>query len=263
MGDDFATITQKKMTGGLRIDDLAAKSYHIDPGPGALIRSYQFGFDPKKLDGIFISHAHTDHYNDAEVLIEAMTGGMIKNRGLIAGSLSVINGHKNWGPCISKYHKSKSDTLILNANKLKRFDDFTIRGTKTVHGDPTGVGFQWDVDGFKVSYTSDTQYFDNLAKYHRNADVLIGSVIRPNNEIISGHMCSNNFRDLINEIEPELAIMTHFGIKMLNKNPISEAKRITKETGIRTIAAQDGMQIDLNYKNSQSSLYEILPKKSI
>lgn len=90
MGVDFAAITQKKMTGGFRIDDINGKNYHVDPGPGALIRSYQFGCNPRKLDGLFVSHAHTDHYNDAEILIESITGGMIKNRGIISGSLSVI-----------------------------------------------------------------------------------------------------------------------------------------------------------------------------
>lgn len=44
---------------------------------GALIRTYQFGFDPRNLSGIFVSHAHTDHYNDAEILIEAMTKGIM------------------------------------------------------------------------------------------------------------------------------------------------------------------------------------------
>ncbi|MDP3035798.1 MAG: MBL fold metallo-hydrolase, partial [Methanobacteriaceae archaeon] len=49
MVDDFATITQKRMTGGFRIDDIDGKNIHIDPGPGALVRSYQFGLDPLKL----------------------------------------------------------------------------------------------------------------------------------------------------------------------------------------------------------------------
>ena len=48
----------------------------------ALVRTYQFGFDPRNLDGVFVSHAHTDHYNDAEILIEAMTRGMTKEYGV-------------------------------------------------------------------------------------------------------------------------------------------------------------------------------------
>ena len=72
-GGRFATITQKRMTGGFRIDDIDGMNIHVDPGPGALVRTYQFGLSPLKLNGVFVSHSHTDHYTDAEVLIEAMT----------------------------------------------------------------------------------------------------------------------------------------------------------------------------------------------
>ncbi|MBP9967914.1 MAG: MBL fold metallo-hydrolase, partial [Methanobrevibacter sp.] len=81
-GGRFSAISQRRMTGGFRIDNLNGKNYHVDPGPGALVRTYQFGFDPRNLDGVFVSHAHTDHYNDAEILIEAMTRGMTKEYGV-------------------------------------------------------------------------------------------------------------------------------------------------------------------------------------
>nr|WP_243687165.1 MBL fold metallo-hydrolase [Methanobacterium formicicum] len=80
MADAFATITQRRMTGGFRIDGIDGKNLHLDPGPGALVRSYQFGVNPLKLHGILVSHSHTDHYSDAEVLIEAMTRGMTRKK---------------------------------------------------------------------------------------------------------------------------------------------------------------------------------------
>ena len=93
-GGRFSTISQRRMTGGFRIDKLNGKNYHIDPGPGALVRTYQFGLDPRTLSGVFISHAHTDHYTDGEILIEAITKGMTRNQGVIMGSNSVFEGYK-------------------------------------------------------------------------------------------------------------------------------------------------------------------------
>ena len=93
MADAFATITQKRMTGGFRIDDIDGKNIHVDPGPGALVRSYQFGLNPLKLDCVMVSHSHTDHYSDAEVLLEAITRGMTRKKGTIVGSRSVIEGY--------------------------------------------------------------------------------------------------------------------------------------------------------------------------
>lgn len=246
------------MTGGFRVDDFGGRNYHIDPGPGALIRSYQFGLNPTTIDGIFVSHTHTDHYNDAEILIEAMTRGMTKNNGIIMGSESVYDGYKKWGTAISNYHKSKSQNIVLKPGEIKKTENFTIKGTKTIHGDPTGVGFQMKADGITLSYTSDTKYFKELHKYHEGADILIASVLRPGTKSIKGHMCTNNFANLINEIEPKLAIMTHFGFKMLNNDPIKEAKKVMKKTGVKTIAAFDGLKIDINKENIQKSKYVAL-----
>ena len=248
-GGRFSAISQRRMTGGFRIDNIGGKNYHIDPGPGALVRTYQFGFDPRNLSGIFVSHSHTDHYNDAEILIEAMTRGMTKNLGTIIGSPSVLEGFERWGPCISSYHQSKSKVHVLRPNEVREIDNFSIKGTKTEHGDPAGVGFQIDYNGFKLSYTSDTGYFDELPDYHEDADILIASVLRPGNKSIPGHMCLKNFVDLINQVKPKVAVMTHLGLKMPANTSISEAKRITKQTGVKTLAAFDGMSFNVNFNN--------------
>lgn len=246
VADAFATITQRRMTGGLRIDGIDGKNIHIDPGPGALVRTYQFGLNPLKLDAVFVSHSHTDHYSDAEVLIEAMTRGMTRNKGAIIGSKSVIDGYKQFGPCISKYHLSKSEVSVLDVNNTFKLNNIKITGTKTVHGDPKAVGFNLKIKDFALSYTSDTEYFNNLHKYHEGADVLIASVIRPNNEKLRGHMCTEDFIKLVNEVSPQVAIMTHLGMKMVFNDAKKEANTVTERTGVKTYAAYDGMKLDLD-----------------
>ncbi|MDR1721759.1 MAG: MBL fold metallo-hydrolase [Methanobrevibacter sp.] len=249
-GGRFAAISQKRMTGGFRIDDYTGKNFHVDPGPGALVRSHEFGLNPGDLDGIFVSHAHTDHYNDIEIMVEAITNGMTKDKGVIIGSESIFKGYKSWGPCISKYHRARSKLVALNHKKASRYGDMLIRGTKTQHGDPTGIGFQFRSNGLNISYTSDTKYFENLHKYHKGADILIASVLRPGKKSIKGHMCTDDFITLINEIKPKIAIMTHFGFKMLDAIPENEAKIVENSTGVKTIAASDGMSINIDNKDA-------------
>ena len=248
-GGRFSAISQRRMTGGFRIDNLGGKNYHIDPGPGALVRTYQFGFDPRNLSGVIVTHSHTDHYNDAEVLIEAMTRGMTKSSGTIVGSESVLNGYDKWGPCISSYHQTKPDKIVLKPDEYQQLNNAKIKGTKTEHGDPTGTGFQIDFRGFKISYTSDTAYFDVLAEEHKGSDILIASVLRPGNKSINGHMCTGDFINLINEVKPQVAVMTHLGLKMISANPVTEAKKVSKQTGVKTIAAFDGLSFNVNYNN--------------
>jgi phosphoribosyl 1,2-cyclic phosphodiesterase len=246
VADAFATITQRRMTGGLRIDKIDGKNIHIDPGPGALVRTYQFGLTPLKLDAVMVSHSHTDHYTDAEVLIEAMTKGMTRKKGTVVGSKSVIEGYKQWGPCISKYHLSKPDISILGVNETAKLGKIKIKGTKTIHGDPTAVGFNLKVKNFSISYTADTEYFEDLHKYHSGADVLIASVIRPRNEKIRGHMSTHDFAKLVDEVSPKLAIMTHLGMKMVVNDAKKEADSVKEQTGVNTFAAYDGMKINLD-----------------
>ena len=260
-GGRFSAISQRRMTGGFRIDNLGGKNYHIDPGPGALVRTYQFGFDPRNLSGVFVSHAHTDHYNDAEILIEAMTRGMTKKVGTIIGSESALNGFERWGPCISSYHQGNSNAVVLKPGEIKEIDKFKIKGTKTLHGDPAGVGFQIDYNGLKLSYTSDTGYFDELPQYHEGADILISSVLRPGSNSIPGHMCLNDFVDLIKNVKPKVAVMTHLGLKMSPNVSISEAKKITRQTNIKTLAAFDGLSFNVNFNNPKR--FRIISLKDI
>ena len=58
------------------------------------------------------------------------------------------------------------------------------------------------------------------------------------------HMCTDDVVKFVNEIKPKLAVMNHFGIKMIQEDPINEARVVNKETKVQTIAATDGMVIN-------------------
>ena len=46
-----------------------------------------------------------------------------------------------------------------------------------------------------------------------------------------------------------MAVMTHLGLKMISSNPVTEAKKVSKNTGGKTIAAYDGLSFNVNYNN--------------
>jgi len=254
-GGRFATITQKRRTAGIRIisDGL---NLHLDPGPGALVHSINEGLDPQKLDAVFVSHCHPDHYTDAEVLIEAMTRGMTKKRGVLAASKSVLSGSDVCEASISKYHQQMPEQRIEAVPNLKfQVSDVNVSATEARHTDPDAVGFRFETANFgDFAYTSDTEYFEGIGKYYEDVRLLILCVMRPAGKPWKGHMTTDDAIKIVEETRPEQAVLTHLGMQMIFKGPASEAKLVKEKTGVPTVAAADGMRINFGETiNVQSS----------
>lgn len=240
-GGRWMTIKQFVSTAGIRVHD--SEKIHIDPGPGAILRMNEMGIDPISTDLLLISHSHPDHYIDGEVIIEAMTKGMNKRNGMLIASKSAISGYDNIGPCVSKYHRSMlNEVREVEAKEKLISKSFEIEAMKTEHTDKTCVGFKISNGKAKICYSSDTQYFPGISELYNDADVLILNTIRPAKMRIPWHLCSDDVVKILSKTKPWLCILTHFGIKM-HSVAEKEAKRIERETGVKTIAARDGMKI--------------------
>jgi len=246
-GGRFATITQKRRTGGIRILS-EILNVHLDPGPGALIYSLNMGLDPQKVRAVLVSHAHPDHSNDAEILVEAMTSGMTKKRGVLAASHSVLLGNEVCEPSISKYHQQMPEKVIeakpgaaFNVNGVK------ILATKARHSDPDAVGFRLETrEVGDIAYTSDTEFFEGIGKFYEGVRLLILCTMRPSGEPWKGHMTTDDAIKVLEEAKPETAVITHFGMKMIFGVPNREAELIQQKTGVPTIAAVDGMRLNIS-----------------
>ena len=157
-GGRFATITQKRRTGGIRFLSKSL-NMHLDPGPGALIYSLRMGLNPQKIMTMLVSHSHPDHYTNAEILIEAMTRGMLKKRGIVAAPHSVLFGNEESGPAISRYHQQMLEKVIeVKPGVVFHINDTRIVSTEARHSDPDTVGFRFETPEVgDIAYTSDTE----------------------------------------------------------------------------------------------------------
>ena len=243
-GGRFATIYQKRATGGLLIDDRDAR-IHLDPGPGALVQLNKYGIDPTRTDGILVSHCHPDHYVDAEILIEAMTHGGREKRGVVAGSSSVLNGYEDYGPAISAYHRGLPEyCTALEFDKDLYINRLYVKAAPAFHSDPTTISFRIFSRNGIISYIPDTTYNDLLIENHSGSRIIIVSMTRPRNGRIPHHLCTEDVVVLLKKTQPEIAFLTPLGMRILNNNAApGEAEWIEKKTGVRTVAAQDGMRV--------------------
>lgn len=241
-GGRFATIYQTRSTGGFILDD--GVRMHIDPGPGALTNMSKAGIDPALTEAILISHCHPDHYSDGEVLIEGMTLGGIKKRGLIGGSESVMHGIDGIGPGISRYHQSMAqESTILKVGGSLSYRDLKVDFTPTLHTDPTGVGMVFHTSQGKISYVGDTHMKENVVQAHQGARVLLLSVTRPSKARVQCHLCTEDAIEFVEATQPEVAVLTHLGVRMIQAGPEKEADKIAAITGVRTVAARDLMEM--------------------
>ena len=243
-GGRFATIFQERATGGVYVQD--GLRLHIDPGPGALVQMKRARLDPTKTDVILVSHCHPDHYTDTEILVEAMTNGARVKRGLLAASRSVLEGASGFGPAVSAYHRSKVGTVrsLVPGDSIDQ-GPMTIRATPASHSDPTAVGFRIKTSEGEIGYVPDTALAAPVVEANRGVRVLIVPLTRPLRARIEHHLCTEDAAELVAGVGPEIALLTHFGLKILREDPDVQAQYIQKKTGVRTVVGEDLMTLSI------------------
>ncbi len=243
-GGRFATIYQTRSTGGIIIED--KKRIHLDPGPGALTNMSHLGLDPARTDAIVISHCHPDHYSDAEVLVEGMTCGCLNRRGYLIGSKSVIHGIENIRPALSEYHsRLPLFTISMVPGDEHNIAGIRIRATSTRHTDPSGIGLVFYTSAGTISYMGDTDPHPSVVEEHIGSRILVLNVTRPFGARLRCHLCSEDVPSIIEKISPELTVMTHMGVKMIEEGPEKQALQIEEITGHRVVAARDLMRLEI------------------
>ncbi len=244
-GGRVVLIRQLRATGGFRLH-LDGVRIHVDPGPGALVRCAEFREDPK-ADAILVSHAHLDHYLDVPAIIEASTDGMLAKE----KKLVLFASEKYLGDgLLDEYHASAlgKTAAALDGTKVELDGGVTIESFELKHTEPSCVGFKFSFSKGAISYISDTAYFPELASHLE--DITILNLLRPDGMAFPGHMCSNEAVKLLSGAKrsnkPKLVLMSHMGLRMLNAGPESEAIKISKAAGVRTVAVREGMRLDVD-----------------
>jgi ribonuclease BN (tRNA processing enzyme) len=239
-GARFVVIRQFLASGGAWLN-LGNTQILLDPGPGCLVQAARRKLDPTKLDAIILSHRHLDHSGDINIMIEAMTDGGAKKRGMVFAPADALNQD----PVILSYLRSYPQSIqVLTEGGSYTINEVYFK-TPIRHKHPVETyGFIFQTPRHTFSWIIDTRYFEDLAG-HYGGDLLIINVVRLNPGAPIDHLSLSEARSIIEELRPRIAILTHFGMTMWRAKPWELAEKLTEEAGIRVIAARDGLKFDL------------------
>lgn len=277
-GNPEAVIGQYPHTAGFLITIDGVQLY-IDPGPGAVLRAAEAGIDLGKIDGIYISHGHIDHYEGGESVIEAMCWGMSKRRGVLMASKEVLR--KEF--LISAYHQGEKGSGGYKGGPfvhiLEEYKPIDIKGINLTpipayHGGEN-FGFILQGKSIKIGYTSDTNYirsyltsegvkemarvgalmdFQGITEYRRDikeayadVDILIANVTT-HNSWAHRHITTLGLAHLLSDTNVKACILTHFNYCCVEPIDLrdSMAQYVQQESGVKCIAAKDGSIFRIN-----------------
>jgi phosphoribosyl 1,2-cyclic phosphodiesterase len=248
-GARFVVARQIRASGGMwfRFEGAGGSTQiHVDPGPGALVRATSAlpPCEPLELDALILSHKHLDHSGDINAMIEAMTHGGWRRRGALLAPRDAFEGEPVIFPYAAKFVAQRH--ILTERSAPYRVNDVAIETSiRHKHGVET-YGLHFTFEGTTVSYLPCGKFFEGLIEDYRAhaPDLLIVNVLRYRDAMKVDHLTFDEARMVIAGVRPKVAVMTHFGTKMLERNPNRLAAELEDELGLRVLAAYDGWLLD-------------------
>lgn len=237
---------QLRASGGLWFK-LGRENVLVDPGPGSLVQclSSRPKLDAALLDGLILTHRHLDHSNDINVMIEAMTSGGRNKRGFLYAPYDALHSSD---PVVYYYLRGFLEKIdYLEEGKYFHRPSYILQASMKHRHPVETYGLKFHLPYGKVFLLVDTAYFPGLLDDYRDADILIINVVIYQ-DLVSNKIYHLNLRqaaEIIEATRPRMAILTHFGMTMLQHKPHLIAAELQEKTGCRVVAATDGKKLDL------------------
>ncbi len=240
-GARFMVSKQLTASGGMWWD-IEGTQLLIDPGPGCIVQATKRKLHAEKLSAIILTHRHLDHSADVNIMAEAMTKGGFRQHGKFFAPSDALGPE----PVLYSYLRKSLDGIeVLQEGKTYTIGNVSFT-TPIRHIHPVETyGLLFNTAGHRLAYITDTRYFDGLRKAYAGSDLVIINVVLMEPKAELDHMSIVEAAKLIVELKPKVAILTHYGMHVWQARPWEVAEKLTQETGIKVLAAHDGMKFEL------------------
>ena len=236
-----AKLEQLAASGGMWLS-LHGTEILVDPGPGCIVQSTKRKLNVEKLSAIILSHRHIDHAADVNIMVEAMTNGGFNRHGRLYAPADALEPES----VIFSYLKQYIEGIdILEEGGFYNIDNISFT-TPVRHEHPVETyGMVFTTPEHTFAYIADTRYFEGLSRNYAS-ELLIMNVVFVADIPPADHLTVSDAKRIIAELKPKVAILTHFGMTMWRAKPREIAQELSQKTGVRVIAARDGMRFDLS-----------------
>lgn len=219
----------------------------IDPGPGTLVRmaAAKPRLDVEKLHGLILTHAHLDHSNDVNILIDGLTEGGLKRRGVLFAPRECLEGES---AVVLRYLRPYlKEIQLLRPRESYQVGNIRFETSSRHHHPTETYGLIFHLGKEKVGFVVDTLFFPGLIDCYRGCTYLILNVVRykPHPSPNVQHLCVRDAEEIIRAVRPKKAILTHFGMTMIRARPHQVAQKLSRNLGLEVIAAYDGLTLEI------------------
>jgi ribonuclease BN (tRNA processing enzyme) len=227
----------------------------VDLGPGTLPELKKH-IDPRRLDGIVLSHVHLDHTLDIGALRYLLKYSPSPAESPVPMWTSPDSD--NMLNCLAMAYTAPPDqasTFYDGAFDIQAFDpdsplyvgEFAIRFVPCIHYVPTwAVRIESTSNGVAIGYTADTGPASNIDDLLRGVDVLVceATLLDPTDEPFEkrGHLTGREAGELASRVGCRILVLTHMW-EELDRNQIE--LDATRQFSGRIEQARPGLVIEI------------------
>ena len=143
--------------------DLGGVEILLDPGPGTLVQAAKRKLKASKLQAIILSHRHLDHSADTNIMIEAMTEGGLKRRGMLFAPSDALDED----PVVLHYLRPYLERIeVLEEGKHYSICDISLHTPIRHHHAVETYGVVFETPRHTISCLVDTRFFEDLCNHY-------------------------------------------------------------------------------------------------
>ncbi len=245
-GARFVVSKQIRASGGIYIE-YGGEKIILDPGPGSLVRMNlsKPRIDPSSLTSIILTHLHIDHSNDVNIIADAITSGGFVKRGALFAPRDALYSEDR---VVLRYTLDIMERVeILEEKKTYKLGNVAFETSIRHEHEVETYGIRFFTDKGKVGFLVDTSPFPGLAEDYKDCRLLVVNVVLyERKDWVIKHLSLEDVKEIASIVKPELLILTHFGMTMIQKKPWKREEEFSRSWGVPVKFAYDGMVVEWN-----------------